>query len=233
MAIFILKIIKNQPIQKLNLYLYTMKIEIWSDIACPFCYIGKRRLEEALQTFTYTNPIQITYKSFQLAPDIRVEGTPSLHEYLANVKRISLEQAKEMNNYVSNMASEVGLQFNLDAAIVANTFNAHRFLHLCKSLNKQQEAKELLMKAYFCEGANIDRLDTFKTLAKQLNIEENIIELWWKENQFEEDVRRDIYEAQQYQITGVPLFLFNERIAISGAQPLEVFHRALKRASEL
>jgi predicted DsbA family dithiol-disulfide isomerase len=210
-----------------------MKIEIWSDIACPFCYIGKRRLEEALRTFNYNKPIQIIYKSFQLAPDLHIEGEKSLHEYLASVKRISLAQAKEMNDYVSNMAKEVGLYFNMDEVIVANTFNAHRFLHLCKTNNKQVEAKELLMKAYFCNGNNINKLETFYQLGEELAIEKNSIEKWWNENQFEEEVRKDIYEAHQYQITGVPLFLFNERIAISGAQPLEVFLRALKKASEL
>jgi predicted DsbA family dithiol-disulfide isomerase len=210
-----------------------MKIEIWSDIACPFCYIGKRRLEQALEASKDIAVSDIIYKSYQLAPQLKITEPTSLNEYLAKVKGISIEQAREMNAYVSNMATEVGLNFNIEAAQLANTFNAHRFLHLAKSLHCQVEAKELLMKAYFCDGMNVDQLDTFLTIAQDLNIDAALVNKWWSDNSFEEDVRRDIYEAQQYQISGVPLFLFNERIAVSGAQPLEVFLRAMKRASEL
>lgn len=210
-----------------------MKIEIWSDIACPFCYIGKRRLEQALNASPeITNP-NIIYKSYQLAPQLKVTEQSSLNEYLAKVKGISIEQAKEMNAYVSNMATEVGLHFNIERAQLANTFNAHRFLHLAKAQHCQLEAKELLMKAYFCDGKNVDRIETFLELANELQIDATLINTWWNDQSFEEEVRHDMYEAQQYQITGVPLFLFNERIAVSGAQGIEVFLRAMKRANEL
>jgi predicted DsbA family dithiol-disulfide isomerase len=199
-----------------------MKIEIWSDIACPFCYIGKLRLEEALEASKDITVSDIIYKSYQLAPHLKITEPTSLNEYLAKVKGISIEQAKEMNAYVSNMASEVGLRFTIEAAQLANTFNAHRFLHLAKSLHCQVEAKERLMKAYFCDGMYVDQLDTFLTIAQDLNIDATLVNTWWLDNTYEEEVRRDIYEAQQYQISGVPLFLFNERIAVSGAQPLNV-----------
>lgn len=210
-----------------------MKIEIWSDIACPFCYIGKRRLEQALEASPEILNPSIIYKSYQLAPQLTVTEPISINQYLAKVKGISIEQAKEMNDYVSNMATEVGLHFNIEQAQLANTFNAHRFLHLAKANNCQIEAKEFLMNAYFCEGKNIDHLETFIQIGEKLNISSTVINEFWDSKIFEEDVRLDMYEAQQYQITGVPLFLFNERIAISGAQALEVFLRALKRASEL
>ncbi len=210
-----------------------MKIEIWSDIACPFCYIGKRRLEQALEASPEILHPNIIYKSYQLAPQLQVTEPTSLNEYLAKVKGISIEQAKEMNAYVSNMATEVGLHFHIEQAQLANTFNAHRFLHLAKSLQCQLKAKELLLQAYFCEGKNVDQLETFVNIGEKLNIPHSTITDYWHSKNFEEDVRLDMYEAQQYQITGVPLFLFNERIAVSGAQPLDVFLRALKRANEL
>lgn len=210
-----------------------MKIEIWSDIACPFCFIGKRRLEQALEASPEILNPSVIYKSYQLAPQLAVTEPTSINEYLAKVKGISLEQAKEMNAYVSNMAAEVGLHFNIEQAQLANTFNAHRFLHLAKSRNCQLQAKELLMQAYFSEGKNVDQLETFIHIGEKLNISSTAINEFWDSKNFEEEVRHDMYEAQQYQITGVPLFLFNERIAVSGAQPLDVFLRAIKRANEL
>ena len=209
-----------------------VNIEIWSDIICPFCYIGKRRFEDAISKFPKEYKFNITWKSFQLAPDMVTNLDISIDEYLAKHKGFPLEKAKEMNAYVTEMAKNEGLEFNFEKAIVANTFLAHRFLHFAQTKNKQYEAKELLFKAYFIEGKNIDAISTLIEIANklELNIEEVVETL--NCSAFSNDVDKDIFEAQQIGVRGVPFFVVNRTHAISGAQPTEVFMETIKQAIE-
>lgn len=209
-----------------------MKIEIWSDIMCPFCYIGKRRFEEALATFEGKNDVEIEWKSFLLSPELKTDPTKNIHQYLAEHKNISLEEAKGMNDYVINMAAQVGLTYNFDKAIPANSFNAHRFLHFAKKHGKQNEAEERLFKAYFTEGKNIDDAQTLLLLAIELELDANKLADAMNNGEFTNDVIADINEAQQLGVRGVPFFVFNRKYAVSGAQESEAFTQTLEKAFE-
>ena len=209
-----------------------VNIEIWSDIICPFCYIGKRRFENAISQLTNDYQFNITWKSFQLASDMETNLDISIDEYLAKHKGFPLEKAKEMNAYVTEMAKNEGLEFNFNNAIVANTFLAHRFLHYAQSKNKQYEAKELLFKAYFTDGKNIDAISTLIEIANALalNIDEVVETL--NSSAYSNEVDKDIFEAQQIGVRGVPFFVVNRTHAISGAQSIEVFMETIKQSVE-
>jgi len=210
-----------------------VNIEIWSDIICPFCYIGKRRFESAIAQLPKDYQLNITWKSFQLAPDMETNPNISIDAYLAEHKGLPLEKAKEMNDYVTEMAKNEGLEFNFDKAIVANTFLAHRFLHFAETKNKQYEAKELLFKAYFTEGKNVDAMSTIIEIANQLSFDIEEVIQQMNGSDFVQEVEKDIFEAQQIGVRGVPFFVVNRTHAISGAQPIEVFTETIKQAVEL
>jgi predicted DsbA family dithiol-disulfide isomerase len=209
--------------------MFNMKIEIWSDFVCPFCYIGKRRFEKALQNCGFQEEVEIEWKSFQLMQDQSTLPGVSVVEHLAEKKGWSLEYAREMHDYVINMAMQEGLYYDFDKAVVANTLNAHRLLQAAKKSNTAYELQELLFKAYFSEGANIDDLTILSQLGKSAGIPEENIENALKKNLYDEYVQLDLYEARQIGLTGVPFFVFNNAHAISGAQPVEVFADALQQ----
>src|SRR5687767_543627 len=131
-----------------------MKVEIWSDLVCPFCYIGKKQFENGLAAFTHNSQVEIKWRSFQLDPSMQYEPGKTIQEVLAEKKGITVDQAKQLNNRVSESARQVGLEYNLDKAIPANTFHAHRLSHLAAQFNLQNEMEERLFKAYFTEGKN-------------------------------------------------------------------------------
>lgn len=209
-----------------------MKVEIWSDIMCPFCYIGKRRFEESLAQFGNRQNIEIEWKSFLLSPDMKTDPSKSIHQFLAEHKGVSLEEAKSMNQYVTDMAASVGLTYDFDKTVPANSFNAHRFLHFTKQYGKQNEAEELLFKAYFTEGKNIDDAKTLVTLAQELGL--NVAELTQAmgSDAYVNDVVADIEEAQHIGVRGVPFFVFDRKYAVSGAQTPEIFLQTLEKSYE-
>ena len=207
-----------------------MEVEIWSDVVCPFCYIGKRKFETALSEFKESSNVEITWKSFQLSPDTRTNPEKNIHQYLAEHKRISLEQAKSLNNQVTNLAKQVGLVFNFDQAIPVNTFNAHRFLHLAKQRGFQEEAEEKLFKAYFTDGKNTDDHQTLIRIGNEIGLDPVEVKQVLEGNQYANEVRQDIAEAHQLGVRGVPFFLFDRKYAVSGAQDSKVFLESLEKA---
>ncbi|MET0461688.1 MAG: DsbA family oxidoreductase [Chitinophagaceae bacterium] len=207
-----------------------MKIEIWSDIMCPFCYIGKRHFEKALETFSGKDDVQVEWKSFQLNPDMKTEPGKSLDQYLAEHKGWSIEQAKQAHQYVTGMAAKAGLTYDMDRAVVANSFDAHRLIQLAKASGRGDEMEERLFKAYFTEGKNIGDHATLADLAADAGLDRDRAEEVLKGHDFAEAVDRDIYEAQQIRVSGVPFFVLNNRYAVSGAQPAEAFAGALDQA---
>lgn len=207
-----------------------MKIEIWSDIMCPFCYIGKRRFEDALANFSSKNDIEIEWKSFLLSPELKTDPTKNIHQFLAEHKNISLEEAKGMNDYVTNMAAQAGLIYDFDRAIPANSFNAHRFLHFAKKYGRQNEAEEMLFKAYFTEGKNIDDAQTLMLIAIELGLDANILAEDMNNGAYTNDVIADVNEAQQLGVRGVPFFVFNRKYAVSGAQDSDAFLETLQKS---
>lgn len=207
-----------------------MKIEIWSDVACPFCYIGKRRMEEALSGFEHQSEVEIEWKSFQLNPELKTNKTQSIHEYLAEAKGWTIEYARQMGEQVSAMAEEVGLHYNMNATVVANTLNAHRLIQYAKTKNLGDAIEEALFIAYFMNGKNIDSQAELIEIAESVGLNAAEAERVLLEKQFSEQVEFDAYEAQQIGVRGVPFFVFNRKYGISGAQPLEVFTRTLYQA---
>lgn len=209
-----------------------MKIEIWSDIMCPFCYIGKRRLESALEGFEFSDQVQIEWKSFLLNPDMVTDPTKSTLEYLSETKGWSMAQTKQVSQQVVEMAAGEGLVYNMDKTVVANAKNAHRLLQLAKTLGKGGEMKERLLKAYFTEGANIDDQNTLTGLAKEVGLSETRVKECLGSNEFADKVDRDIYESRQIGVRGVPFFVLDRKYGISGAQPKEVFEQTIRKAWE-
>ncbi|EOZ93717.1 2-hydroxychromene-2-carboxylate isomerase/DsbA-like thioredoxin domain protein [Indibacter alkaliphilus LW1] len=209
-----------------------MKIEIWSDIMCPFCYIGKRRLESALKDFEFADKVEIEWKSFLLNPDMKTDPDKSTLEYLSETKGWSLEQTKEITQQVTDMAKEEGLHYKMEQTVVANARNAHRLLQLAKVLGKGSELKERLLKAYFTEGANIDDQDSLLAFAQEVGIQKERALACLSTSEFEEKVDEDIYESRQLGVRGVPFFVLDRKYGISGAQPKEAFVQTIEKAWE-
>jgi predicted DsbA family dithiol-disulfide isomerase len=207
-----------------------MKIEIWSDVVCPFCYIGKRKMEKALQKFPFKEKVEIEWKSFQLNPDQQTKPGVSTLEDLSQSKGWSMEQTKQITSQVVGMAKVEGLTFDFDKAVVANTKNAHRLIHLAKEFGVQDAMKERLLKAYFTDGLNVDDTDTLIQLGKEVGVPEEKIKPMLESNQYEEAVDQDSYESRQIGVRGVPFFVLDRKIGISGAQPDEVFDQTLEKA---
>lgn len=206
-----------------------MKIEIWSDVTCPFCYIGKRHLEQALTELPFQQDIQIDWKSYQLNPAYKNEDGESLYDYLSRNKGINLEQAKQMTMQVSQMAKNVGLNIDFENNIPANSFNAHRLIHFAASKGKQDDAEEMLFKAHFTENKDIDNVEVLLHIAAELDLGNSEVKTALESNAFEEEVRFDIYESQQLGVRGVPFFVMDRKYALSGAQPVEAFKQAIRQ----
>lgn len=206
-----------------------MKIEIWSDVACPFCYIGKRRLEEALSQFEHNNEVEIEWKSYLLNPDQKSNTGQSLYEYLSEAKGWTMEYTMQANQQVTAMAEEVGLHYNMDKAVVANTSEAHRLIQHAKTLGKGDAMEEALFKAYFVDGRNLADHQVLSQIAAECGIDEASATAALNNLEYAEAVQRDIYEGVQIGVRGVPFFVFDNKYGISGAQPLEVFTRTLEQ----
>jgi predicted DsbA family dithiol-disulfide isomerase len=207
-----------------------MKIEIWSDVVCPFCYIGKRKLELALAEFSGRDRIEVSWKSFQLRPDTRTDPTRNAVQYLAEKKGWSMAFARQAAADVSSRAKAVGLAFDYDRTVVANTFDAHRLAHFAATQGRGDEMMERLFAAYFVDGRNIADPATLTELAVESGLPADDARSVVDSVQFADEVRHDIDEALQMGINGVPFFVFDRKYAVSGAQDSSVFVEALRRA---
>ncbi len=216
----------------MNVRIKKIKVEIWSDILCPFCYIGKRKFEMALSQFPDKNEVEIEWKSFQLSPNMKSDPTKSIHQFLADHKNVSLAEAKNMNDRMTEIASKVGLQYNFDICKVANSFEAHRFLHFAKEKGLQNEAKEMLLAAYFTKGVNIGELETFIQIGEELQLDVNEIKGIFESDKYAQNVKTDIEEASQIGVRGVPFFVFDRKYAVSGAQEPATFLDVLQKSIE-
>jgi len=197
---------------------------------CPFCYIGKRQFEQALKQFGHSNHIQIEWRSFQLNPGMETNPDASINDYLAESKGWSVDQARQMNRRVTNMAKDVGLTYDFDRAVVANSFDAHRLIQFAKTMDKGDKAEEALFHAYFTDGKNIADHKTLIKLAANIGLNPENATAVLESDQFSNAVKHDIEIARSLDIRGVPFFLFNRKYAISGARETEIFLKALKKA---
>ncbi|WP_100403234.1 DsbA family oxidoreductase [Bacillus sp. FJAT-42315] len=209
-----------------------MKIEIWSDFVCPFCYIGKRRLEKALEQFPHKDEVEVVYKSYELDPNAKQENEQQIHEALAAKYGTSIEQAKQMTENISRQAAEIGLPFNFDNMRSVNTFHAHRLAKYAKDQGKEKEMVERLLKAYFTDSMNVNDQTILVELAKEVGLHEESVQALLVSDRFSEEVRADENLARKLGVQGVPFFVINEKYAISGAQPPEAFLSALQKVWE-
>jgi len=207
-----------------------MKIEIWSDVMCPFCYIGKRRFEDALQQFEHKDEVEVEWKSFQLNPDMKTNPNLNINQYLADVKGWNLDYAQRMNDHVTEMAAQVGLTYDFDKAVVANSFNAHRLSHLAKKHGLGDAMEEALFKAYFTDGKNIDDKEVLTELGVSIGLNADVVKQTLDSNDFADVVKHDIAEAQYLGISGVPFYVMNNKYGVSGAQAVPVFSETLEKS---
>ena len=207
-----------------------MQIEIWSDVICPWCYIGKRRFEMALANFPHKDKVRVIWRSFELDPNAPRQHPGTLNELLASKYGASPQQAAAMNARVSGLAKEVGLEYRLANAHPGNTFDAHRLLHLAAARQLGDRATERIMHAYFCEGLAVGDRTALARLAPEFGIAENEALEMLESDAYSKEVRADEARAAKLEITGVPFFLINEKTGISGAQPVEAFAEALQQA---
>ena len=206
-----------------------MKVEIWSDVVCPFCYIGKRKFENALKDFAHRDEVEVVWHSFELTPDFQPIPGESIHESLAKKKGVSVEEGKAMNDYMTKAAQEVGLNYDFDRTIPANTFLAHQLIHLGTHHGRQDATKERLMAAYYLEGQNVGDLDTLVKLGTEVGLDAAESRAALTAGTYAEAVRLDEYQAQQINVRGVPFFVFEDKYAVSGAQPSELFTEVLEK----
>lgn len=200
-----------------------MHIDIWSDVICPWCYIGKRRFESAMKQLRTEKPVTIRFRSFELDPDAPQQESRSLNQILADKYGISEEEVQRMQANVIEQALEEGLEYNLDQAKSGNSFEAHQLLHLAGKHGLQFELKERLMAAYFTEGKPIGDRDTLIELAVDVGLDRELARQTLEEQTYASAVRHDEQLARQIGVRGVPFFVVDMKYGISGAQPTEHF----------
>ena len=209
-----------------------LTVEIWSDVVCPWCYIGKRRFEAALAAFEHADEVTVMWRSFELdqeAPKV-AEGTAT--ERLAAKYGMSLERAQQLHAEMTERAAEEGLDFRFDLARGGNTFDAHRLIHLAATYGHQAASKERLMRAYFTEGEPIADPETLIRVVAEVGVDPVEARDVLQTDRFAEDVREDELLASQLGIQGVPFFVLGRRYGISGAQPADVLLQALDQSWE-
>lgn len=205
-----------------------MRVDIWSDVVCPFCYIGKKRLEKAAQQAGIE--LEIHWHSYELDPDAPEKHAISNTERLAEKYGRSLSDMQEMQQRIAEMAAEEGIEFNWQQANSGNTFNAHRIIHLAQSKGLGHQAQEAFFYSYMTQGLPIGERETVEDVAARIGLDAAEVEYVLDTDLFADFVRHDEQIAkEQLKVNGVPFFVFDQRVALSGAQPLEVFTEVLSK----
>ena len=212
-----------------------LKVDIWSDIACPWCYVGKRRFEEALVAFDATGaarPVEIEYHSFELAPDTPVDFDGSEVDFLAGHKGMPREQVAQMLGQMTEVAASVGLSYDFDALQHTNTVKAHELLHFAKSKDRQLDMSERLFAAYFEEGRHVGRVEDLADLAAEIGLDRDEALAALTSGEFLPAVTADKQQAIAYGISGVPFFVIDGRFGVSGAQDPSAIVEVLRKAAD-
>ncbi|MBX3187798.1 MAG: DsbA family oxidoreductase [Labilithrix sp.] len=209
-----------------------LKVDVWSDIACPWCYVGKRHLEAALARFPERANVEVRWRAFELDPSAPPERdrTISYAERLAKKYRASVDEAQAMIDRMVETAAHDGLDFHFDRIRSGNTFDAHRLIHLAGERGVQDAVKERLLRAYMTEGEPIGDRETLARLAGEAGLDPEEVRAMLASDAYGAEVRVDEREAADLGIHGVPCFVFGEKLAVSGAQPAEILLRALTKA---
>ncbi len=207
-----------------------MTVDIWSDVRCPFCYIGKHKFEAALEEFPNKEQVEVNWHSFQLDPNLKTQPELSTLDYFVQVKNVSEEQAREMFSNVQNMAAESGLEIDSNRSVLANSYRAHLLIQLAIEKGMANELEEALFKAHFSEAKNIDDEQTLVEIAVSAGLEEQEAKAALTSEEYGYAVKQDEMQAQQIGVRGVPFFVFNNKYAVSGAQATETFLEVLEKA---
>lgn len=207
-----------------------MQVEVWSDILCPFCFIGKRKFEAALAQFAEKDKIKLVWKSFQLDPSLGENEAIAYHQHLQNKKGWTAAQTADIINHVSQRAEEVGIHFALEKAIMANSLKAHCLSHYALEQDKQNEIEEALFSAHFSEGKNIADPEILGEIAASVGLSYNEAINAINDPKYINLAATDIQEAQQLGISGVPFFVFDRKYAVSGAQEPSLFLQTMEKA---
>jgi predicted DsbA family dithiol-disulfide isomerase len=205
-----------------------MTIEIWSDVICPFCYLGKKNLEAALTSVKSDVNINIEWKSFQLNPNFGSEPQ-STYAYLAQMKGLKEDEIKGSFSHLQNAGKEKGIDFNFESALVVNTATAHRFIQLAKERGIANQAEEALFKAQFSEGKDVSSLEVLEEIGLAIGLSPEEVKQSQTDTKYQSGFEKDIYEARQIGVRGVPFFVFDRKYAVSGAQPVEVFAQTMQK----
>lgn len=207
-----------------------MKVDIWSDIRCPFCFVGKRKFEKALGKFSNSADVQVNWHSFQLDPDLKTQPERDPFEFFSEAKRISVEQAKLMHDHARNAGKEAGIDFNFENQKIANSFKGHLLIQLAKTKNLANEIEEALFTAQFIDAKNIDDEATLIEIGKSVGLDEVEIKNALNSDDFGYKVNEDIQMARYLGINSVPFFVFNDKYGVSGAQQPELFQEVLEKS---
>jgi predicted DsbA family dithiol-disulfide isomerase len=207
-----------------------IKVDIWSDVQCPWCYIGKRKFEAAVAGFD--GEVEVEYHSFELSPDTPVDFDGSPKDYLAKRKGMDPAQVDQMLAHVTGIAASVGLDYDYDHIHQTNTVKAHELIHYAKSKGRQIEVKERLMKAYFVDGRHVGRIDELADLAAEIGLDRDEVVRVLSDNTYLAAVKADVAQAEAYGITGVPFFVFDGKYGVSGAQDPSTFANVLSQVRE-
>jgi predicted DsbA family dithiol-disulfide isomerase len=207
-----------------------MRIDIWSDIVCPWCYVGKRRFETALASFDAA-PVEVVHRSFQLNPDAPRDRTTSRREMLMRKYRLTEARLDDMDAQMTQLAAEEGLQYRLDGTVTGNTLDAHQLVHLAREQELQDAMIERLYRAYFSEGRSVFEPESLVELAQDIGVEGDTARAVLTEGRYLSAVRDDIEQARRLGIAGVPFFVIDGRYGISGAQSSATFLDALTTAA--
>lgn len=207
-----------------------MKIEIWSDIACPWCAIGKRRFERALEAFEHRHAVDVVWRSFELDPAAPRRRELSQPAHLATKYGVTLAQAQAMNVRMSAEAAKEGLRFDLDRARVGNTFDAHQLIHFAGAHGRRDEIVDRLFRAYLGEGRAIGEREVLVEIAAEAGLDPEAVRTMLASDAYAAAVRADEARARVFGISGVPFFAIDERVGVSGAQPSEVLLGVLQEA---
>ena len=209
-----------------------LTVEIWSDVVCPWCYVGKRRFEHALERFTHRDQVELTWRSFELDPSAPPERSHSSAEHLAAKYGMSVEQAEASNAQMTELAASEGLEYHLDRTRGGNSFDAHRLIHLAAAHGRQDAMKERLMRAYFTDGEPVGDRDTLVRLAEDVGLDGGQARAALEGEVYADAVHADEELAARIGIRGVPYFVLDRRYGVSGAQPSELLLQALEKAWE-
>jgi predicted DsbA family dithiol-disulfide isomerase len=207
-----------------------MKIEIWSDIACPWCYVGKRRFEKALAQFEHRDEVDVEWRSFELDPSAaRSYGQPQA-ELLAAKYGVPVAQAEQMNARMTAEGKKEGLDFHFELSRPGNTFDAHRLIHLAASVGRREAVVERFFAGYLTEGAAIGEPDVLRRLATEAGLDDGAVREVLESDRYSDAVRADEARARAFGISGVPFFAIDEQYGVSGAQTPEVLLAAMRQA---